>query len=172
MISRAFLYKELKKGKSLRTIAKEKNISVGSIRYWKDKYKIDLSKIIYTKKCGRCGKFLRGQQTKFCSRLCKNRKSGSSAASKEAQSKRSLERKLFLVNLLGGKCSKCGYHKNLTALCFHHKKNKKFSLDGRSLTSHSMGELLKEVNKCILLCGNCHAEHHNPKFNNLLKKKK
>lgn len=172
MIGKVFLLKELKKGKSLRTIAKEKNVAYATVKYWKDKYNLDISKLVYTKKCSRCGKFLRGQQREYCSRLCKNRAHGSSKENQVTQNKRCLNRKIFLVNLLGGKCSKCGYHKNLTALCFHHKKNKKFPLNSRHLTSHSIGELLKEVNKCILLCNNCHAELHNPKFNDLLKKKK
>lgn len=171
MVGKAFLLKELKKGKSLRTIAKETKSSLASIRYWKNKYEIDLSTILYTKKCKSCGKFLRGQQKDYCSFTCKNRTLAKSPKAKESQNKRGLKRKLFLVNLLGGKCSKCGYNRNISALCFHHKKNKKFPLDMRHLSNNTMKEILKEVNKCILLCNNCHAELHNPRFNGMLKKK-
>lgn len=73
------------------------------------------------------------------------------------------------------KCSKCGYDKNLAALEFHHaNKNKKINLFTKC--SYRNNEkiktdkiLLKELNKCIILCSNCHNKIHNDKkqFNKL-----
>lgn len=65
-----------------------------------------------------------------------------------------------LVNLKGGKCQKCGYDKCIEALQFHHidPSKKDFSIGGKSWAFERMK---KEVDKCILLCANCHIEEHN-----------
>jgi len=66
-----------------------------------------------------------------------------------------------LKNLLGAKCSKCGYDKCQSALAFHHldPKEKKFTIS--SAFCRKWDTLEKEVMKCILLCANCHIEFHN-----------
>ncbi len=66
----------------------------------------------------------------------------------------------------GGKCTKCGYSKNSSALCFHHidPKTKSFPIDIRRCSNSSWDNLIKEADKCMLLCLNCHAELHNPSF--------
>jgi len=65
---------------------------------------------------------------------------------------------------MGGKCSLCGYHKNLAAFAFHHtdSSRKQFKLDMRSLSNRTWKTVLTEVQKCALVCTNCHAELHNP----------
>ena len=115
--------------------------------------------------CKICGNILNGKQTLYCSIRCKN----SDHQSYVAQKKRGLKRKIILVNRLGGKCSICGYSINLAALVFHHKGNKHFQLDVRSLSNRRIESINSEVSKCILLCNNCHAEVHNPslKLSNL-----
>jgi len=65
------------------------------------------------------------------------------------------------VNFLGGKCKICGYDKCSAALDFHHPKNNKEGNVGVFLKNESRQKLLKEVEKCILLCANCHRELHN-----------
>jgi hypothetical protein len=71
-------------------------------------------------------------------------------------------RKQTLIDLKGGKCKKCGYKKSLSALGFHHKEPmiKLFNISGKNLYLKSMDELIKEAEKCDLLCANCHAELH------------
>ena len=53
-------------------------------------------------------------------------------------------------------CEHCGWNKNPLALQFHHinKKDKEFSIS-RGLT-HRLLSLLKETEKCLVLCANCH----------------
>lgn len=72
-----------------------------------------------------------------------------------------LERRALLVDWKGGKCEKCDYSKYIGALHFHHKdpSEKLFKLTADNM-SRSMSKLMAEVNKCSLLCGNCHAEVH------------
>lgn len=108
--------------------------------------------------CIICGKKLSGKQSIFCSTTCKNKKH----QSYPAQKRRGIERKYYLVKIFGGECSRCGYSGNLAALSFHHQGGKEFKLDSRSLSNRRTSEIVKEMDKCILLCNNCHAEIHNP----------
>jgi predicted nucleic acid-binding Zn ribbon protein len=113
--------------------------------------------------CIVCGRPLQGRQTKFCSPTCKNK----DLQSYEAQKRRGLARKLDLIRSAGSRCSICGYDKNLAALVFHHTDlaKKDFKLDMRSLSNRKLEPVLSEINKCILVCANCHAELHNPRLN-------
>ena len=68
-----------------------------------------------------------------------------------------------LVTYKGGKCELCGYDKCEGALQFHHidSKNKLFTLSQININALiDMDLLYKEVDKCQLLCANCHAEKH------------
>lgn len=69
-------------------------------------------------------------------------------------------RKKVLVDMKGGCCSVCKYNKSLRALHFHHLRDKKFGLNYKNLMHKPWDELVSETNKCIVLCGNCHAEEH------------
>jgi hypothetical protein len=113
--------------------------------------------------CMVCGRILNGRKTHFCSLKCKN----THHQSYEAQHRRGRARKLELVEAAGGRCMMCGYNRNLGALVFHHTdaSKKDLKLDVRSLSNHRMELLLAELEKCILLCHNCHAEIHNPRLN-------
>lgn len=66
--------------------------------------------------------------------------------------------KQTLVDLLGGECRCCGYKKSLRALEFHHidptKKEIRISSTGK------WEKLIKEIEKCVLVCSNCHKEIH------------
>lgn len=74
--------------------------------------------------------------------------------------KRRKKIKETLIAYKGGKCVKCGYKKCTSALEFHHKDptNKSFSIAVNR--SYTVEKLKKEVDKCILICANCHRELH------------
>jgi len=65
----------------------------------------------------------------------------------------------YLVQLLGGVCRFCQYDK-YEALEFHHtdKKNKLFAFANKTICSNAWSKVLEEVQKCLLLCSNCHKE--------------
>lgn len=68
--------------------------------------------------------------------------------------------KIKLVAYKGGKCQICNYNKCIEALQFHHKdpNKKEFQISGMSL---GFERLKIEVDKCDLVCANCHIELHN-----------
>jgi hypothetical protein len=84
----------------------------------------------------------------------------------EYQKLRGLKRKLYLIDLRGGCCERCGYDKNISAFDFHHKDptKKDSQLDIRVLSNSSMQYILEEFQKCELLCSNCHREEHSPEL--------
>lgn len=74
-------------------------------------------------------------------------------------------KKQKVVNLFGGCCSICGYNKCLDALEFHHlnKYDKKES-PAYIIMRWSFERAKEELDKCILLCSNCHREIHAEQF--------
>ena len=70
-------------------------------------------------------------------------------------------RKKRLVEHLGGKCKLCGYDRCPAALDFHHinPEEKEFRLSGSKMRC-KFETLVKEAEKCMLLCANCHRELH------------
>lgn len=118
------------------------------------------------KQCVNCETNLIGNQKMFCSTKCKfnYRKEYYNKKSYQKQQERGLNRKLSFIDKLGGKCQSCGYDKNASALVFHHKNEntKSFQLDIRYFSNKTLSALEEEVNKCMLLCHNCHSEHHYP----------
>lgn len=67
--------------------------------------------------------------------------------------------KEMAVEYKGGKCCLCGYKKCIKALDFHHvnPKEKDFPISGGT---RSFENLKPELDKCILVCRNCHSEIH------------
>lgn len=64
------------------------------------------------------------------------------------------------VKLLGGKCLKCGNEKHYL-LDFHHlDKTTKDGTPSRMLANSQVEEFFTEIQKCALLCSNCHQEFH------------
>lgn len=75
-----------------------------------------------------------------------------------------LTRKYRLIMLAGGACQICGYDKNISSLAFHHVHEKGARLNGHYLINMSIAEAEQEVDRCILVCHNCHNEIHNPEL--------
>lgn len=118
------------------------------------------------KKCSKCGK-IKDYYKDFSS----NGKSTRSIC-KECEAKRArqhYEESQTFLRSLKTKCSRCGYDKNPAALEFHHPDKNKDSeiakLASRYLSPKQREKLLKEIDKCELLCANCHREEHYKQYN-------
>ena len=61
----------------------------------------------------------------------------------------------------GGKCLICGYDRCTEALEFHHSDSaeKDFGISHKGYT-RSWTRVKQELDKCMLLCANCHREVH------------
>jgi hypothetical protein len=101
--------------------------------------------------CERCGKSYeyireRGHSRRHCGSCMANR------------------RRFFItqkaVEYKGGSCQICGYNKCIRALTFHHRdpKEKSFPISGSHCRSWEA--IQAELDKCDLLCFNCHMELH------------
>lgn len=65
-------------------------------------------------------------------------------------------KKIRAINYLGGKCAKCG-NDNIFHLSFHHLKDKEFNIFDKY---YKWSKIVEELDKCELLCKNCHHELH------------
>jgi hypothetical protein len=69
-----------------------------------------------------------------------------------------IERKKKAIEYLGGKCARCGYSDHYAAMQFHHTGNKDYTWNKLRLMNWERAK--EELDKCILLCANCHAILH------------
>lgn len=91
----------------------------------------------------------KGRQAKGCN--------FSSEYVKKAQRKK----KLKAIEYLGGKCVRCGYDECPAAMHFHHKVpgDKEYNI-GYLVLRRAWETAKQELDKCALLCSNCHSEAH------------
>lgn len=75
--------------------------------------------------------------------------------------KRRKKIRTMAVEYKGGKCEECGYDKCIDALEFHHRNSneKDFSISKKGYT-RSWQKVKEEIDKCMLVCANCHREIH------------
>ena len=79
----------------------------------------------------------------------------------QAVAKRRKEIRLKAINYLDGKCLRCGYNKYPEVLEFHHRnpEEKEFNVSAKG-HCRSWERVKKEIEKCNLICANCHRETH------------
>jgi len=73
--------------------------------------------------------------------------------------RKEVRRKAILYK--GGRWQKCGYDRCVEALEFHHleSSDKDFGISSKGYT-RSWDKIREELEKCVLLCANCHRETH------------
>jgi hypothetical protein len=68
------------------------------------------------------------------------------------------KRKAEAVEYKGGRCVRCGYQGNSAVFDFHHLDRKRKSFEIGTCKNRSFAKLKDELDKCVLLCSNCHRE--------------
>lgn len=129
---------------------------------------------MYCKTCSKCGESK--ELTEFF-RDSRNNKEGRRAECKECTTKRTTitrklskskynetvnernkRKKLEAIEYLGGKCADCGYVGHQSVYDFHHlDPNEKEGNPSAMLRKTNWKE---EIDKCVLLCANCHRLRH------------
>jgi len=79
----------------------------------------------------------------------------------KAVQKRRKKVREMAVEFLGGRCIRCGYDRCTEALEIHHleSSDKDFGISDKGYT-RSWNRVREELQKCELLCSNCHREVH------------
>jgi formate-dependent nitrite reductase cytochrome c552 subunit len=55
-------------------------------------------------------------------------------------------------------CHRCGFNDHPVALQFHHRNgDKKANVSDLIRSDYGMVTIWKEINKCVILCANCHS---------------
>ena len=109
--------------------------------------------------CGREFEIIdKGWTRKYCY-ICSPHEDESCDHSEAVTIKRRAIKQMLIV-YKGGACCHCGYNNCSRALEFHHMdpEGKEFGVS--KVLTRSISSLKEEVDKCILLCSNCHAEEH------------
>ena len=75
-----------------------------------------------------------------------------------SQSRR--KKKQLFIDYKGGCCQICGYDKYNGALQFHHLNPKEKEIMPTKMLTWALENAKIELDKCILLCANCHSEVH------------
>lgn len=101
----------------------------------------------------------------YCKDCVSNQNAVRYQRNKDAIKRRRDELKQMCVDILGGKCERCGYDEFLAGLDFHHvvKKDGEISkLITRAMSGNKfyVDELIAEVQTCALLCACCHNALH------------
>jgi hypothetical protein len=92
-------------------------------------------------------------------------KTGNSVYCKSCSNEQALSRqrkfKLDCIEYKGGRCINCGYNRCAAALEFHHINPAEKDVEISRMKCTKFSERTKkELDKCNLLCRNCHAEEH------------
>lgn len=161
----------VEQGLSAYKIAKKFNKSPTTIQYWLKKYKLKTKnksfKDGYHQKrkneyfCSSCNIAL-NEKTAYPRKdnrygfypQCKKCMSNNTKLKRKKSKEKAIEYK-------GGYCNRCGYNKNIATLDFHHlDPNVKDKNLANILVNTDKNKIYNEIDKCVLLCSNCHREEH------------
>lgn len=78
----------------------------------------------------------------------------------EAANKRNRERKQLVVERFGGICADCGGAFPQCVYEFHHLDPLQKDWNPSQALTHSLERMWKELDKCVMLCSNCHKIRH------------
>lgn len=157
----------IENGYSIRSIAKELNLGYSTIRYWLTKHnlstksKIDLNP--YERLCPKCKSVKEIDKFYVGIRNGKKRYGYCKECSNRYASDRVRKIKESMIKYKGGSCEKCGLsikESNYFVFDFHHLDSKEKDPNFRRIKFQKWEKITKELDKCILVCSNCHRTIH------------
>lgn len=162
-----FLKEQIENGISTRGIAKMSGKSQTTVRYWLKKYDIKNEKKEFFetnfKICHSCKE--KKLKSEFYSRS--DRREGCQPYCKKCSNKffieRWIERKIWAIEYKGGKCVDCeaSYPSfPYVIFDFHHLDPSKKDMNWSKIRLTSIQKMKDELDKCVLLCSNCHRVRH------------
>lgn len=93
-------------------------------------------------------------------RMSKDKYDGDRQKRLDTEKLRRTTNKQKAVDLLGGECSRCKLKFPLCVYDFHHLNPEEKDRNVNSLMVRTWARLEAEINKCVLLCSNCHRITH------------
>lgn len=155
-MDKSILKTHIENGLSQRAIAALMGKSHASVRYWLNKYGLHTKTEGY--RCKHCGEtderlFAKkggGRKSRSCCRSCH--------ADYTVRRLRGFKQQA--IEHKGGKCIRCGYNKCAWSMSFHHRDPSEKDPNWRRMRSWKFESMKEELDKCDLLCNNCHGEVH------------
>lgn len=83
-----------------------------------------------------------------------------SSCSRGKSKQRRLDFKKWCVEYKGGSCVCCGYNRCFTSMDFHHRDENKKDFQISTAWKMPKEKVIVELDKCTLVCRNCHGEVH------------
>lgn len=150
---------------SIRKIADYKQCSPSTIRYWLRRYdlKTQPPSLKQEPHC-KCGE---RDPTKFYYRSNSNARTGyCKKCQNQYYVERWREKKRRAIEYKGGSCQHCELRtEHYSIYDFHHTRGSDKEFDWRRLKKLSWDKIMIELDKCELLCSNCHRIVHENDFN-------
>lgn len=154
-IEQAVLEQMIADGLSTWAIAKKLDRSQFCVCWYLKKYRLKTKhkRKVRQDCCSYCGE--EDKKAFYSDRFCMCK-----VCQKKYTQDRNQRLKQEFVDYKGGKCELCGYNKCLASLHFHHVDPKTKDPKWRSLLKKTLEQVKEELDKCQLLCANCHGEVH------------
>lgn len=91
---------------------------------------------------------------------CKNKQRVINRSKNQLDNRHQLKQKA--IEYKGGRCAQCGYEEHMSAFDFHHLNplKKDYCIGTMIARSYNWEKIKKELDKCIVLCANCHRKLH------------
>ena len=138
------------KGLTKKQISEKLEIGYSTVKKYTKGLKTIIPNTKYVcRSCNKAGKNFFYKNLPYQCKNCWNHRTYNSTLEKVAE---------YMASRGGAKCQKCGYDRYVGALEFHHRDP--IEKDPKWHRGWSISKLAIELDKCDILCSNCHREVH------------
>ncbi len=155
-IDETLLKSLVEEGLSQRGLAKKLKVNVNTIKKYLKRYGLKTNYVAEENEKHKCDCGNTIDDKNFYGRV----KTKCSSCSNQISIGRMASYKKDKVNYLGGKCVCCGYNKYIGNLAFHHLDPSQKDPNYKIHKTRTLESVKEELNKCVLVCHNCHGEIH------------